>query len=390
MNTADQTFIKNQNQRVILNEIVRHDQISRAKLAKITRLNKATISSQISSLIEKNLVKEIGTGLSSGGRKPVMLVFNKNAGYAIGVDIGVNYILTVLTDLEGGMIYSDYCEIEDPSFDMVKSVIIERIRLVASKAPSSPYGIIGIGAGVHGFVNLQQKVLFTPNSRWRNVDLKQLLEEHFDCPVWVDNEANAGAYGEKLFGALKHCSNGIYVSIGIGIGIGIIVNDQLYRGTEGFSGGMGHMSIDFNGRQCGCGNKGCWELYASEKAFYDQLCKVKNKQRITLEEATKCIRENDSETIRELEKLGCYLGIGLTNIINAFNPEAIVLRSNLIQANPIVLNAIQSTITSRVSKYVRQNHQIYLSQLNRNATAMGAAAFIVHDFLMESEQLYGN
>lgn len=390
MHIADQSFIKNQNQRVILNELMKHEQISRAKLAKITKLNKATISSQVSFLIEKKLVKEVGTGLSSGGRKPVMLVFNEKAGYAIGVDIGVTYILTVLTDLDGNMIYSDYCEIEDPSFEMIKPVIIERIRLVASKVSSSPYGIIGIGAGVHGFVDMQQNVLFTPNSGWRDVDLKGLLQTHFDCPVLVDNEANAGAYGEKLFGILKGCKNGIYVSIGIGIGLGIIVNDELYRGKEGFSGEMGHMSIDFNGRQCGCGNKGCWELYASEKAFYDQLCLVKNKRRITLEEVTNWVKENDGETLRELDKLGYFLGIGLTNIINTFNPEAIVLRSNLIQENPTILNSIQSTIASRVSKYVRQNHRIYLSQLHRNATAVGAAAFIVHHFLMESEELYGN
>ncbi|WP_018661929.1 ROK family protein [Heyndrickxia acidiproducens] len=387
MNTADQAFIKIQNQRVVLNEIIKHYPVSRAKLSKITQLNKATISSQTATLIDKNLVTEIGTGLSSGGRKPVMLVFNKNAGYAIGVDIGVNYILTILTDLEGGIVYSDYCEFADPSFEVVKPIIIERIRLVSSKAPDSPYGIIGIGAGVHGFVNRKQMVLFTPNSKWRNVDLKKLLEDHFDCPVLIDNEANAGAYGEKLFGSLKNCHNGIYVSIGIGIGLGIIVNDALYRGTEGFSGEMGHMSIDFNGKLCRCGNHGCWELYASEHAFYENLYNLKSKEDITLEKASKWIQENDNETIEQLELFGYYLGIGLTNIINTFNPEAIVLRSNLIEANPIVLNSIQSTIASRVSRFVHQSRQIYISQLNRNATALGSASFMIQDFLKGTGQL---
>ena len=390
MKTADQTFVKVHNQKIILKNIINHYPVSRAKLSKITNLNKATISSQTALLIEKNLVSEIGTGSSSGGRKPVLLVFNKDAGYAIGVDLGVTYILTLLTDLEGNVIFCDYYEISDNSFEAVKPILLERIQLVASKAPKSPYGIIGIGVGVHGFVNKDQLVLFTPNSKWKDVDLKTLLENHFHCPVLIDNEANAGAYGEKLFGSIKHCTNSIYVSIGTGIGLGIIVNNELYRGTDGFSGEMGHMTIDFNGKKCGCGNYGCWELYASEKAFYDNLSQLKNMEKVTLEQASKMIQENDGEALKALETFGHYLGIGLTNIINAFNPEAIVLRSNLIEANPIVLNSIQSTISSRISRYVHQSHQIYISQLNRNATALGAASFMIHQFLMDSESFHTN
>ncbi|MGG1691256.1 ROK family transcriptional regulator [Heyndrickxia ginsengihumi] len=390
MNTADQSFVKIHNQKIILNNIIHHYPVSRAKLSQMTKLNKATISSQTASLIEKKLVTEIGTGSSSGGRKPVMLVFNKDAGYAIGVDIGVTYMLTMLTDLEGNMIYSDYIELEDNSFEAVEPILLERIELVSKKAPLSPYGIIGIGVGIHGFVNREEMVIFTPNSKWKDVNLKKILEERFRCPVLIDNEANTGAYGEKLFGAIRQCKNSVYVSLGIGIGLGIVVNDELYRGTEGFSGEMGHMTIDFNGKQCGCGNQGCWELYASEKAFYQNLSHLKNVEKVTLEQASKWIQENDGDALKALKEFGYYVGVGLTNIINTFNPEAIVIRSNLIESNPIVLNWIQSTISSRISRYVHQSHQIYISQLNRNATALGAASLIIQHFLMDSKYINAN
>lgn len=90
-------------------------------------------------------------------------------------------------------------------------------------------------------------------------------------PVFIENEANAGAYGEKVFGAAKNHNNIIYASISTGIGIGVIINNHLYRGVSGFSGEMGHMTIDFNGPKCSCGNRGCWELYASEKALLKSL-----------------------------------------------------------------------------------------------------------------------
>lgn len=385
MNTVDQTSIKNHNQKLILQEIIKNYPISRAKLAKLTHLNKATISSQTASLIEKEIVSEIGTGSSSGGRKPILLTFNKNAGYAIGIDLGVDYLLTVLTDLEGTILISDYCEITDHSYESVASLLLERIHSTAEHAPKSPYGIVGIGVGVHGFVNRKQTVVFTPHSAWRDVDLKTFLEGNFECPIIIDNEANAGAYGEKLFGALKQFHNSIYISVGVGIGLGLIVDDKLYRGAEGFSGEMGHMTIDFNGKKCRCGNQGCWELYASEKAFYSNLAAKKNTEHLTLEQVSKMIQDNDQDTLRELESFGTYLGIGFTNIINTFNPEALVIRSNLIESNPIVLNSIQNTLASRVSKFVPHKHQLLISQLNRNATALGSASFMINNFLTGPE-----
>jgi len=382
---ANQNDSKMHSQKVILSTIMKHYPISRAKLSEVTNLNKATVSLQTNSLIEKHLVSEIGMGVSNGGRKPILLVFNKNAGYAIGVELAANYILTILIDLEGNKVFSDYFEFVYDSVEALKSILIDRIRLVTNHAPDSPYGIIGIGVGVHGFVNENQKVIYTPHSNWDKVDIKNLLEAHFKFPVFMDNEANAGAFGEKLYGAIKNSDNSIYVSVGTGIGLAIIVNNKLYRGSYGVSGEMGHMTIEFNGKKCSCGNQGCWELYASENAFFTNLSRIKNGREMTPEKANKMIMENDGDILIEIEKFGYYLGVGLANLINTFNPESIILRSNLIEANPIVLKSIKKAVSNRISSYIPLKNEIFISQLNHHAAVLGAASFMIKKFLVDSK-----
>jgi len=381
---ADPNSIKWHSQKVILDTIIKHYPISRTKLSELSNLNKATVSLQAHSLIEKQLVSEIGAGVSNGGRKPILLVFNKNAGYSIGVELAANYILTILIDLEGNMLFSDYFEFVNESMEALKLILVERIRMAANHAPDSPYGIIGIGVGVHGFVNENQTVVCTPNSNWDKVDLKGLLEDHFNFPIYIDNEANAGAFGEKLYGAIKNSDSSIYVSVGTGIGLGIIVNDELYRGFDGVAGEMGHMTIEVNGKKCGCGNQGCWELYASESAFYLNLSRIKNGEKMTLEKVNKMVLENDGDTLMEIEKFGYYLGVGLTNMINTFNPESIILRSNLIETNPIILKSIKKVVSKRISRYISLKNEILISQLSSNAAALGAASFMIKSFLEDS------
>ncbi|MFS0638957.1 ROK family protein [Mesobacillus foraminis] len=386
MNLTEQNDSKLHSQKVILSSIIKHYPISRAKLSEITNLNKATVSLQTHSLIKKHLVSEIGVGVSNGGRKPILLVFNKNAGYAIGVELAANYIFTILIDLEGNKLFSDFLEFANESMETLKSILIERIKLVANHAPGSPYGIIGIGVGVHGFVDENQSIVYTPHSNWDKIDLKNLLEDQFQLPIFIDNEANVGAFGEKLYGLIKSNESSIYVSVGTGIGLGIILNDKLYRGSNGFSGEMGHMTIESNGKKCGCGNQGCWELYASESAFYKNLSRLKNGEVMTLEKANKMIMENDGDILMEIEKFGYYLGIGLMNLINTFNPDCIILRSNLIEANPIILKSIKKAVSNRISRYIPLKSEIYISQLNKNAAALGSASFMIKKFLMESNE----
>lgn len=376
---ADQAFVKKVNQKLLLKEILKNSPISRAKLSEMTGLNKSTVSSQVNTLMKENLVFEIGQGQSSGGRRPVMLVFNKKAGYSVGIDVGVDYINGILTDLEGTIVLDQHHHLECSSPEITKDILIEMIHHFIANMPQSPYGLIGIGICVPGLIDKNQKIVFTPNSNWRNIDLKPIIQEKFNVPVFIENEANAGAYGEKVFGAAKNHDNMIYASIGTGIGIGVIINNDLYRGVGGFSGEMGHMTIDFNGPKCSCGNRGCWELYASEKALLKSL-QTKEKK-VSNQDIIDLAHLNDVGTLRALQNFGFYLGIGLTNILNTFNPQAIILRNSIIESHPMVLNSIRSEVSSRVYSQLGNSYELLPSVLGKNASALGMSSIVIDHFL---------
>src|SRR5699024_9175492 len=155
--------------------------------------------------------------------------------------------------------------------DIVIQQIFNTIEELINSLPKSPYGVIGIGIGIPAMVDKQSKILFAPNLKWKNIKLKEIIEERFNIPTNIKNEANTGALGELNYGVAKNSKSIIYISVGIGIGAGIVFDKQLYTGSNGISGELGHLTIDVNGKKCSCGNRGCWELYASEKALFNDL-----------------------------------------------------------------------------------------------------------------------
>lgn len=308
--------------------------LSRADIASQTGLNKGTVSSLVNELLEEHLILESGPGVSSGGRRPVMSLFNQSAGYSIGIDIGVNYILAILTDLQGTICEEKLIKVKDLTFSQTTELLFSIIDDLKTVMPPSPYGVVGIGIGVPGTVSLTGEVLMAPNLNWKDIDLKSLIEEKYSVPVKIKNEANAGAYGEKRFGAGKEFSNIVYVSCGIGIGVGLILNDKLYKGHNGLSGELGHMTINFEGPVCKCGNKGCWELYASEQALIkiamEKGIPPENGVEVTLEHLVRLAEAGDEKVVEVIEEVGKNLVTGLNNIINTFNPEQIILGNRVV------------------------------------------------------------
>lgn len=383
--TGDLNLVKKINKSIVLELLQKQSPISRASVAKLTGLTKATVSTLVAELMDEHLLFEIGTGESSGGRKPVMLVFRQDAGYAVGVDLGVNYIHAVLTDLKGDIIREHRISTKgSPSADKTLSELKNCLRLLIEVAPPSPYGVVGIGIGVPGITNDKGTVLFAPNLGWRDVPLQQLLEEEFHVPVSIDNEANAGAVGEMEFGAGQDASNLIYISIGIGIGTGIILKNELYRGASGYSGEMGHISIQADGKPCRCGNLGCWELYASENALLEQAAELLLTEGMgDLEELVELAEQGDTRTIELFARTGHYLGVGITNIINIFNPELIIIGNRFAEADRWLGPAIRKVIHTRALPYHREKMSLTFAGLGKRSCVAGASSFAVSRFFAE-------
>ncbi|MFZ4451484.1 ROK family protein [Salibacterium aidingense] len=387
MQTGDQELVKKINKSIVLQTIQASSPISRAQISKDSGLNKATVSGLVNELMEEQFVQEIGTGLSSGGRKPVMLYFNKKAGYAIGIDLGVNYILAVLTDLQGEVIEKIEEPLENTSLDVVLPMLKNVVQSLMDRKPFSAYGVVGIGIGVPGITDKNGRILFAPNLNWEQVNLKQELEENFQLPVVIENEAKAGAHGENIHGAGKSSRNFVYISMGIGIGTGIIINNQLYKGANGIAGEMGHFTIDANGKKCRCGNKGCWELYSSESALLEQAKSLPSLQEreISLDMLIQEAENGNTEVIPLFHRIGEYAGIGLTNVINTFNPEQIIIGNRLSKLQNWLINPIHHVLEQRLLPYYYQDLSITFSQFGIESCALGSAAFSVEAFFAENK-----
>lgn len=378
----NQHVVKKKNKEMVLQKIIALAPISRADIAQRSGLNKATVSSLVSELIQEELIFESGPGESSGGRRPVMLLFNKSAGYSIGIDMGVNYTFGIITDLVGNVIYEKNHPIHKPlSFDQQIRLLIETIGTLIDQTPKSRYGVIGIGIGVPGIVGINGRVLLAPNLKWKDIDLMKILKREFDYPILVENEANAGAYGEKRFGSGQESNNIIYVSAGIGIGAGFILDGELFRGNNGYAGESGHMTIVKDGKKCECGNTGCWEAYASEHSLLKQAKDFVHLSEATLEQLIDFAEADDKDSIELFQEIGSYMGTGMANLIKTFNPQLVIVGNRLAKAKDWIEGPIVETIKKELLTFHQTDMKMKFSKLSTYSTALGVSAFAIEEFL---------
>ncbi|ALP37579.1 ROK family protein [Paenibacillus sp. IHB B 3084] len=380
--TGDQALVKKLNKSIVLERIRLHAPLSRAQLSSQTGLNKATVSNLVAELITDGLVYETGLGESSGGRKPLMLLFNSRAGFVLGIEVSVQYIKGALTDLAGTI----ETELTFPLAQHDPAFVMEQIQRLVQELmqtiPPSPHGIVGIGLGVPGMVDESGTVLFAPNLGWEEVPLRQQLEEELGLPVVVDNEANVGAQGELYYDMdsdhRQLVRDLVYISAGSGIGAGIIIDGKPYQGAWGYAGETGHMSIDWKGRLCSCGSRGCWELYASEKAYAASAFKLPAH---STAELLPFALQGDTNTLSVFRDIGQYLGVGITNIVNSLNPGMLIIGGPLAEARPWLEQSMREVIDERALPYHRRQLQIRFSTLGSRSTMLGAAYAATAPFL---------
>jgi len=395
--TGDQALVREINLSIILNCLRETSPLSRAQLAEITGLNKTTVSSLVRELIARQFVREIGFDSSGGGRPAVLLELNPDAGCIIGMEIGVDFILTILTDFKAHLLWrrrEDTDQAEGQEAILAKALDIVRQAFTVSESSHSP--VLGIGVGIPGLVDVSSgTLLFAPNLRWRDVPLREVFAQEFDVPVFVDNDANVAALGERYFGVAQRSKDFVYLSIGVGLGGGIVLNGQLYRGIGGYAGEIGHMTIISNGERCNCGNRGCWETLVSQTAVVNRVRKaveagnasrvsqlVKGQlERISIPIIVEAAEEGDEMTRQALEETGVYLGIGIANLINAFNPELIIFGGVISLARDYLLPALEKTLKERCLAWPRRMARVMASSYGPDACVMGGVALVLHDIL---------
>ncbi|WP_226035402.1 ROK family transcriptional regulator [Aquibacillus saliphilus] len=376
MVTGDGAYIKKINRNSILGKIVENGMISRAELSKITGLNKATISVQVADLLDKELIYETQQEHNAVGRRPIMLSLNREAGCVLGIDLDYKQITYTLSDLLGFPLISDTYELDTSNYDEIRELVANHIKKYKRKCDDMRYGMVNVVIAIHGTVGKDETIFFIPQHQWRNKDLKADLEKDLEISVHIENNANLCAFAEKIF-KHHHTDNLLCISMYSGIGLGIIMDGELIKGYHGYAGEMGHMVIFPDGKPCKCGNKGCWELYASEKSLFSLLSKQMNKSDISYQDIQNWINTKEPEVCEQMHRFIKHLSIGLNNIINLYNPETIVLNSEVLHLYPNAIEEIKTNLTSSVSQY----RELVISDLDKNASVMGACAFGIKSFL---------
>ena len=399
MITGDQDKVRKINRSIVMNTLRLHAPISRARIANFTGLNRSTVSNIVNALIEEGLVSENYQEDSKIGRPGINLGLRPDGGAVIGLEIGVDFINIVLTNFVAEILWETIVEISSKqsqtSIISQAEQLIEQALSIAAERHLRP---LGVGIGLPGLINISRgELIMAPNLNWTNLPLRLMLNQRFRLPIYIENEANLAALGEFYFGVARGCDNFIYLSSGIGLGGGIMVDGKLFRGGHGYAGEIGHMQRDPQGERCGCGRIGCWETQVGPRAVVrrakkelqihaDQIlfdaCRG-DLNNLTFDMVVKFGLEGNSICSQAIEDVARYLGEGIADLINVFNPELVVLGGAFIQSKDILQPIIEKTIFSSALQPSADNLRIAFSERGVNACAMGAVAIVLDDILRE-------
>lgn len=340
-------------------------------------------------------MKHLGQNIckSRNERQSAVLKMGENRDTLIlGIDLGGTKILTAVANTQGQMLSRDHGSTlaKEGQPTVVKS-ILESVGRALDQAHIAAADLAAIGLGAPGLSNPETGVLFTsPNlPGWKDVPLRDIIEKELGTKTFLINDANAAAVGELHFGAGRGARNFIYITVSTGIGGGIIIDGKIYTGPLGTAGELGHMVIDDEGPWCNCGNRGCWETLASGTALAREA-----KRRITDGATTSILRlaggdieKINAEAIHEAVQAGdrlaveliarnaYYLGVGLANLINIFNPEVIVIGGGLSNIGDMLLKPAFEEAGRRAFQQAYQMVRFARAELGRNSGVLGAAAF---------------
>lgn len=346
------------NRRIVLNLIRNHQPISRADLARHSGLQRSTVSLITEQLIDENWVMEGASGHAPRGRRPRFLHLNKERVGIIGINIRPAKTAIALANLDAHFLAQESLPTAQNPERFIAE-LIARVRNLIKTHPEISYE--GIGMSLPGRIDLaSQRLVFAPNLGWGDVDLQTPLEQATGLPVELENAANACALAEFWFG--RHSEgvrNLIAVTVSEGIGGGLILNGQIVRGSTGMAGEFGHVTILEDGLECRCGNRGCWEVYASNSAavrFYDQAAsRIRNgkagarslSSALTFDDVMRLAEQGAPKANEALRRMAHYLGVGIALLITGLAPDVIVIVGEVTRAWDRISPVVDEVIKGR-------------------------------------------
>ncbi|MEH7307890.1 ROK family transcriptional regulator [Neobacillus drentensis] len=392
--TGDLKLMQELNRSIILDTIRKQGPISRSDIAKLINISPTTVTSAVHELINEGVVREDGIGTSSGGRKPVLLRFDPNTRYVIGVSITNSFIKIAEMNLEGRILRK---EIHPTNYSQGQEIISLTLKMIHQFLESKENldGCEGISIITPGIVDAAKGIIsYNSKLKLYDIPLKQLVENQFGQPTFLDNDTNAYVLAENYFGSFGHFKDLVYITIGDGVGSGIMVNGKIIRGFKGSSGELGHTTIVKGGPKCECGNEGCLENYINWPAVYSKIVSAlmtrgketvirnlvgEDFNRITPSVFVKAINEGDSLCLDIMDEMVSHLSTSIINIIHLLNPEVIILSGEIVQENSIFVDSIKDYVSRHVLPILNEEVNIQPTSLGADFEMLGAAAVILQE-----------
>ena len=310
----------------------------------------------------------------------------------LAIDLGgTKVIAAVIFDKGEVMAREYYLTLADEGPRAVINRMLSAIDHLLSAQDMSLSQLHSISVSAAGAIDMKRGlVTLSPNlPGWCNIPLRDIIKEKYKVNTFLLNDASAAALGEHRFGAGRGVKTLIYLTVSTGIGGGVIIDDKLYCGPSGSAGEIGHMTIDVNGSRCNCGNIGCWETLASGTAVAQEAIRrvscgersslieiVEGKtENITAETVEIAARDGDSLALDVIAKAATYLGVGMVNLVNIFNPEMIIVGGGMAKMGDLLLAPARQVVQERAFQLPAQAVRIVPAQLGDDAGVLGAATF---------------
>lgn len=376
------------NDALTMNVIRRQGPISRVEIAKLTNLTPPTVTNITTKLLDLGLIVEDSIGESSGGRRPLLLKINNLLATVIIIYIRSEKMIGYVIDPQFQIQWEDSRSIKGKKEDEILRMLLD---IISDCRKRDIVPVLAVGVVVRGPVRVKDGIaVFVPNIGWKNAPLKDIIEDNTGLPAFIENDVKALSNGEYYYGSVKDASSMILLKVSHGIGGGIIFNGSLYRGINDSAGEVGHTTIDIAGPICSCGNYGCLEALASENALVDAVAKaikegqfssicdmVKgNLENLTPEIIYEAADAGDEVAIRMLGQVARYLGIGIANFINIFNPEILIIGGGIVRGRQYIEDIIRQTVKDRSFESSSNVLEISFLTTTTENTLKGAADIV--------------
>ena len=393
--TLGASAMRAQHSRLLLNLLWTEREISRADLSRRTGLSRSTISAIVHDLLSTGLVKEARAGVSTGGRRPIILEFQDEASFIVGIELGATHISCVLTDLRCKVkaCWSVSAAVRDePQIALDK--MVTGVRAVMDAAAVEPSRLLGIGVAVPSPIDSRRPGELLPLlvPKWQGYNIAKHLEQSFSLPVFIDNDANLGALAELWWGAGADVRNLLYIKVATGIGAGLIIERRICRGSGGIAGEIGHTAIDSSGVRCVCGLNGCLTTFIGTQfllaraAEHARASGDKRPPPRTLDEVVDAALRGEPAAVELIRYTGQRLGIGVANMLNLLNPETVVLAGGITRTGDLLVNAVRATVAKMSLAESISHADIRVSALDEWGIAVGAATLVLESALQAPAQ----